>query len=64
MTLTTEQKNALLNSIAVYPINNLKIQVKILDWREKNFGRFEVQIEPVSGTGKTWVAFQSVTVKE
>ena len=43
----------------VYRISDMSIRVTIMDLR-REYGRTRFQIQPVSGSGMTWVDFGSV----
>lgn len=48
-------------SIPMKDGNTLEIPVKVLEEREV-FGRYEVQVTPVSGSGQAWVSADRVKV--
>jgi hypothetical protein len=48
---------------ALWSVANVKVEVKTIDARI-SFGRIDVRITPVAGTGETWVDSQFLDIKK
>lgn len=58
--MTISEMNQLVNATATYQVKGtFKVNVRIVDVREV-WGRTDVMIRPVDGTGELWVDVQSV----
>lgn len=58
--MTTKEKLSMIDSLAsVLLENSLSVQVKILDVRD-SFGRTDILVTPVCGSGQQWVDMQRV----
>ena len=59
--MTSREIAELLNKRATVELNGMTVNVKILDGREA-YGRTDVLITPISGSGQTWVSAERVKV--
>lgn len=57
--MSVKDQAARIGTRAMYSVGELVIEVEILDIRS-NFGRTDVLVRPVSGTGQAWVSDDKV----
>lgn len=55
---TTNELKANIGQTLDYPVNKLRFPVKVLDTRQM-YGRTDLLISPVSGSGEQWVSAES-----
>ena len=46
-----------------YPVKDMTVEIRVTDARNR-FGGVDVLIEPVCGSGATWVAVESVALRQ
>lgn len=56
---TSLDMSQLIGREADYPVKDMLVRVRVANARER-FGRTDVQIMPLAGSGLTWVALDSV----
>lgn len=61
--MTTKTLSEYIGQTLVYPVNKLRFPVKVLDTRQM-YGRTDLLITPVSGSGEQWVSAESCKQQE